>query len=233
MGRSLESSRERIRDVALVFRRTQSSAAVRGQLEWDVDRLSTLLPSDANVWRGRRRSSEVVHGQRRGGLFHFVHQKSRTSTFLYVLQLERQAGEWSFVGGYAGEGVTAKRSQFNFAPDRGLTRAFLGRASYNIDATRTAAMVETADSRERRRPLAAFRILRDCGGNTGEERSDSPLFAGSPLTSLGNIAGTRSSTCPAIQLLTTRTIAKNARFLRACSGPRQNSRLAAWSGTLR
>jgi hypothetical protein len=62
---------------------------------------------------------------------------------LYVLQLERQAGEWSFVGGYAGEGVTAKRSQFNFAPDRGLTRAFLGRASYNIDATRSAT-VETA-----------------------------------------------------------------------------------------
>lgn len=56
---------------------------------------------------------------------------------LYVLQLERQAGEWSFVGGYAGEGVTNDRTQFDFAPDRGLTRAFLGRASYNIDVNRS------------------------------------------------------------------------------------------------
>ena len=62
---------------------------------------------------------------------------------LYVLQLERQAGEWSFVGGYAGEAITAKRNLVNFAPDRGLTRAFLGRASYNIDSTRSTA-IETA-----------------------------------------------------------------------------------------
>lgn len=62
---------------------------------------------------------------------------------LYVLQLERQSGEWSFTGGYAGEAVTAKRTQFNFAPDRGLTRAFLGRASYNIDVNRSVAF-ETA-----------------------------------------------------------------------------------------
>lgn len=69
--------------------------------------------------------------------------KTQDEYVLYVLQLERQAGEWSFVGGYAGEAVTAKRSQFNFAPDRGLTRAFLGRASYNIDVNRSVA-IETA-----------------------------------------------------------------------------------------
>jgi hypothetical protein len=55
---------------------------------------------------------------------------------LYVIQLERQSGEWSFVGGYAGEVVTQRNSQLDFAPDRGLTRAFLGRAGYTIDANR-------------------------------------------------------------------------------------------------
>jgi hypothetical protein len=34
----------------------------------------------------------------------------RTDNFvLYVVQLERQSGEWVFVGGYAGEVVTARR----------------------------------------------------------------------------------------------------------------------------
>ena len=66
--------------------------------------------------------------------------KEQDEYLLYVIQLERQSGEWSFVGGYAGEGVTAKRSQFIFAPDRGLTRAFLGRASYNLDVNRSVAM---------------------------------------------------------------------------------------------
>jgi len=55
---------------------------------------------------------------------------------LYVVQAERQSGELSLVGGYAGEVVTARRSQFDFAPDRGLTRAFLGRVGYTVDASR-------------------------------------------------------------------------------------------------
>jgi hypothetical protein len=54
---------------------------------------------------------------------------------VYVVQLERQSGELSLVGGYAGEVITRRRSTFEFAPDRGLTRAFLGRAGYTIDAT--------------------------------------------------------------------------------------------------
>jgi hypothetical protein len=62
---------------------------------------------------------------------------------LYVIQLARQSGEWSFVGGYAGETVTERRTEFNFAPDRGLARAFLGRASYDIDVNRSVAL-ETA-----------------------------------------------------------------------------------------
>jgi hypothetical protein len=54
----------------------------------------------------------------------------------YVVQVERQSGELNVVVGYAGEIVTERRSTFDFAPDRGLTRAFLGRAGYTISAAR-------------------------------------------------------------------------------------------------
>jgi len=62
---------------------------------------------------------------------------SRTAddVVVYVVQLERQSGELSLVAGYAGEIVTERRSQLEFAPDRGLTRAFLGRAGFTIGAT--------------------------------------------------------------------------------------------------
>jgi hypothetical protein len=62
---------------------------------------------------------------------------------LYVVQLERQTGEWVIVGGYAGEIITARRSTLSFAPDRGMTRSIVGRASYTIDPVRTLAF-ETA-----------------------------------------------------------------------------------------
>ena len=58
---------------------------------------------------------------------------------LHVWQLERQIGELSLVGGYAGEIVTRRRNPFDFAPDRGLARSFLGRASYTIDPRRSVA----------------------------------------------------------------------------------------------
>jgi len=61
---------------------------------------------------------------------------------LYVLQLERQAGEWSFVGGYAGEVVTAHGNSLAFSPQRGFARSFVGRAGYTIDTNRSVA-VET------------------------------------------------------------------------------------------
>jgi len=60
--------------------------------------------------------------------------------WIYVIQLERQAGEWFFVGGYAGEVVTTARQDVSFAPERGLTKAFLGRAGYTIDTNRSAAL---------------------------------------------------------------------------------------------
>ncbi len=59
--------------------------------------------------------------------------------WLYVIQAERQSGEWMFIGGYSGEVVTTSRVQAAFAPDRGLTKAFLGRASYTIDTNRSVA----------------------------------------------------------------------------------------------
>jgi hypothetical protein len=75
---------------------------------------------------------------------YFTSNDSRADSYvLYVVQLERQFGEWSLVGGYAGEVVTDRRTDFNFAPDRGIARAFLGRAGYTIDVNRSIA-VETA-----------------------------------------------------------------------------------------
>jgi hypothetical protein len=60
---------------------------------------------------------------------------------LYVLQLERLVGEWTFVGGYAGEVVTqAALEEQGFAPDRGSARAFLGRVSYTLGPTRSVAV---------------------------------------------------------------------------------------------
>jgi hypothetical protein len=38
---------------------------------------------------------------------------------LYVIQLERQSGEWSFSGGYAGEVVTARRAVATSRPTAG------------------------------------------------------------------------------------------------------------------
>jgi hypothetical protein len=64
--------------------------------------------------------------------------------FLYVIQLERQAGEWFFVGGYGGESITKRGLQAaDFNPDRGLTRTILARAGYTIDANRSVSF-ETA-----------------------------------------------------------------------------------------
>lgn len=76
----------------------------------------------------------------KGEAGYFTSSDRRTDEFLlYVMQLERQQGEWSFVGGYAGEYVTARRNPLFFAPDRGIARTFLGRASYTIDARRSVA----------------------------------------------------------------------------------------------
>lgn len=59
---------------------------------------------------------------------------------LYVIELERQHGELLAAGGYAGEHVTRQRSIGRFAPDRGMTKAFTGRAAYTFDPNRSAAV---------------------------------------------------------------------------------------------
>ena len=62
---------------------------------------------------------------------------------LYVVQLERETPKWSAVLGYAGEALDTKRTQFSFAPDRGFSRAFVGRSRYELNA-RKSFSVETA-----------------------------------------------------------------------------------------
>jgi hypothetical protein len=59
---------------------------------------------------------------------------------LYVLQLEHQSGEWSFVGGYAGQVVTSHANSLAFSPQRGFTRSFVAHAGYTIDANRSLAL---------------------------------------------------------------------------------------------
>jgi hypothetical protein len=54
--------------------------------------------------------------------------------------LERQSGEWNFVGGYAGESVTRRGTlRLDFAPDRGITKTVLASARYTIDTNRSLA----------------------------------------------------------------------------------------------
>jgi hypothetical protein len=63
---------------------------------------------------------------------------------LYVIQVERFVGEWSFVGGYAGSAITRPAANpLQFAPDRGVARSAVGRAGLTIDANRSIA-IETA-----------------------------------------------------------------------------------------
>jgi len=69
--------------------------------------------------------------------------KTEDEYALFVAQVEKQAGEWFFIGGYAGEAITLYRPGLQFAPDRGLARAFLGHAGYTIDTNRSVSL-ETA-----------------------------------------------------------------------------------------
>jgi hypothetical protein len=69
---------------------------------------------------------------------HFTSSSPESDEYtLFVAQLERQSGEWSFVGGYAGQAITAHGAAVSFSPVRGSTRAFVGRAGYTIDVNRS------------------------------------------------------------------------------------------------
>lgn len=60
---------------------------------------------------------------------------------LYVIQLERQAREWLFAGGYAGEFVTrSSGNPLSFNPEEGFAKSFVGHAEWTIDARRSLSM---------------------------------------------------------------------------------------------
>ena len=52
---------------------------------------------------------------------------------LWVVQMERQQGEWLAIGGYVGEWVTEARGRLRFAADRGLARSVMARVSRSFD----------------------------------------------------------------------------------------------------
>jgi hypothetical protein len=77
----------------------------------------------------------------KGEVAYFTSDSPNTDEYvLVVVQAERQFAEWTVVGGYAGEVVTVRRAEFDFNPVRGLSRSLLGRAAYNIDASRSVAV---------------------------------------------------------------------------------------------
>ena len=64
--------------------------------------------------------------------------KQQTEEYLlYVVEVERQVGEWLLDGGYAGDRTTKEHPLPAFAPDRGMARSIIGRAAYTVDPRRT------------------------------------------------------------------------------------------------
>jgi hypothetical protein len=59
---------------------------------------------------------------------------------LWVVELERQVGEWVFDGGYAGENTTNHLGAVRFAPDQGVAKSFIGRVSYTLGPRRSVAV---------------------------------------------------------------------------------------------
>jgi hypothetical protein len=77
----------------------------------------------------------------KGEAAYFVSPSATTEEYvLYVVEIERQIGEWVLDGGYAGEVVTSTRPSLAFAPDRDMAKSIIGRASYTVDPRRTIAI---------------------------------------------------------------------------------------------
>lgn len=98
----------------VLTRRFPRLRSLGGALAWPLPWL-TLKTDAAYVWAPDRDADEYS---------------------LYVIQVERQRGELFLVAGYAGEVVGRSRGAVAFAPDRGLARAFFGKARYTIDPNR-------------------------------------------------------------------------------------------------
>ena len=102
----------------------------------------------------------------KGEAAYFTSSSPATDEYvLYVVQLERQTGEWLIVAGYAGEAITERRALLTFAPDRGLTRSIVARASYTIDPDRQR-RVRNRGPAERRRRVCEARILAGARSST-------------------------------------------------------------------
>jgi hypothetical protein len=74
----------------------------------------------------------------KGEAAYFTSPDSTNREFiLYVVEIERQTGEWMLSGGYIGESVTRSGTGFRFAPDEGVARSIIGRAAYTVDPTKS------------------------------------------------------------------------------------------------
>jgi hypothetical protein len=116
---------------------------------------------------------------------------------IYVLQLERQAGEWLLVGGYAGDFLTRSgvapalasgpgvppQVEVPFAADRGLARAFLGRASLSLDVNSSLAF-QAAVRRSGDAVWLQAQYSRACGGHV-RATLEGNLIRGSATDFLG------------------------------------------------
>ena len=103
---------------------------------------------------------------------------------LYVIQLERQSGEWQFVGGYAGEAVTDAARRATFAPDRGLTRVDR-RAGRRTRSIRTAASRSRARSGRTADGVYAKAEYSQAAASTGAPRVAGVLIGGEADDFLG------------------------------------------------
>jgi hypothetical protein len=106
------------RPTVTIARRFPRLRSAGGSLAWPLARL-TLKGEAAYFWAPDRDADEYL---------------------LYVIQAERQRGELWILAGYAGEIVSTTRRPAAFAPDRGLAKAFVGKASYTLDANRRVAV---------------------------------------------------------------------------------------------
>lgn len=77
----------------------------------------------------------------KGEAVYFVSPHDAFSEYgLYVAEIERQVGEWLFVGGYAGEVVTRAGRPIAFDPERSLAKSIIARAAYTVDPRRSIAI---------------------------------------------------------------------------------------------
>jgi hypothetical protein len=73
----------------------------------------------------------------KGDVAYFTAPTGSTDEYLlYVVQLERQVGEWSLIAGYTGNAVTRRRVLVSFAPERLLSDSIMARVAYTIDPNR-------------------------------------------------------------------------------------------------